>query len=346
MLADKPERPGRELTALIEPEKRSWRRGLRWLLSLALTAVTLWYISRDVNLVEVGYSLGNAALGWVVLGLLIIGLTGLAKAWRWQQLFSPRPEAPGLRHLFWSLLLGQFLNLALWRFGDLARVYDLNQRTGRSKTLILSTIVVEKSIHLLFVLLTLLLFLPFIVLPQMVRTPTVATAWVLLPLLVAIYLLAFQTDLIIRLSKKVGAWLPAPLEKRLLRMAVSGLEGLAALRDRRAVLLLLLSSTLIALLEIATPFVIFLAFDLPFGLVEAAVLNLALTLGFVPPSTPLKIGVFEWLTMFVLAQFATVPDSLRLSYALVFHGVVILPTIILGFMATVRSRWRWPRWPG
>jgi hypothetical protein len=85
---------------------------------------------------------------------------------------------------------------------------------------------------------------------------------------------------------------------------------------------------------------------LPFGFVEAAVLNMALALGFVAPSTPLKIGIFEWLTIFVLRQFADLPDSLGLSYALVFHGVVILPTIILGFMATVRSRWRWPRWPG
>ena len=345
MLADQPEQPGTDLIAPAETEKKNWRRWLRWLLSLGLTAVTIWYISRDVDLTEVGQSLRGAALGWVVLGLLIIGVTGLAKAWRWQQLFSPRQEAPAFRHLFWSLLLGQFLNLALWRFGDLARVYDLNQRTGRSKTLILSTIVVEKSLHLLFVSLTLLLFLPFIVLP-MVRTPVIATTWVVVPLLAVFYLLAFQTDLIIRLSKKVGAWLPAPLEERLLRMAISGLEGLAALRDRRAVLLLLVSSALIALLEIATPYVIFFAFDLPFGFVEAALLNMALALGFVAPSTPLKIGIFEWLTIFVLRQFADLPDSLGLSYALVFHGVVILPTVILGFMATVRSRWRWPRWPG
>ena len=345
MLVDKPEQPGSGLTTTTEPTKQSWRRPLRWLLSLVLTIVTIWYVSRDITLADIGRSLQTASVGWILLGFLIIGLTGIAKAWRWQQLFLPRSAAPRLRHLYWSMLLGQFINLALWRFGDLARVYDLNQRTGRSKTLILSTIVVEKSLHLLFILLTLLLFLPFISLPQIMRTPAEATAWVLLPFLFAIYLLAFQTEQMIRLLKKVSNRLPAPLQNRLLGIAVAGLEGLAALRDRRAMLALLLNSALIACLEIATPLVLFYAFNLPYGLLEAAALNLTLILGFVPPSTPLKIGVFEWLTMFVLAQFAPVADSLRLSYALMFHVVVVAPTLVLGFLAMTRSRWRWPKLP-
>ena len=340
MLADKPE----QATGVNKSDNKGWRSLLRFIVSIGLGLLALWFVSRDVNFAEVGISLREARLSLVFGGIAIIILTAVIKAWRWQQLFAPRANAPALTDLFWSMLLGQFINVMLWRLGDLARTYDLNQRTGRSKTLILSTIVVEKSLHLLFVLLTLVLVLPFIVVPQLVQTPAEATAWVLVPLLIAMYALAYQTERVIALIRRIASYLPASLENRLLKLAVSGLEGLAALRDRRTLTGILLSSTGIALLEIATPLVLFRAFDFTFGIREATVLNLTLILGSVPPTTPLKIGVFEWLTMFVLAQFGELTEAVQLSYALVFHGVVLLPALTLGIIAAQRSQWTWPRW--
>jgi uncharacterized membrane protein YbhN (UPF0104 family) len=116
---------------------------------------------------------------------------------------------------------------------------------------------------------------------------------------------------------------------------------LASLRSRSAVGRLLISSVLLVLLGLLTPFLLFQAVQIPLGLAEAAVVDSALSLTTSAPSTPGQLGIFEGTVVLVLYQFGQTNQALTVSYAVAFHLVVLLPQILLGGLAASRTNWRW-----
>lgn len=313
---------------------------LRLLLSLALSGLGLWFVTREASLTEMQAALGRADAGYVLLGLAIIAVTMMAKAWRWRLLYRPRNEAPSFSNLFWALSLGQLVNTAVpfFRLGEVARVYDLGQQAESSKAQALGTLVVEKVLDLMMLALTLFLLLPFLVIPQFVTDSGIALAIVAAIAFLGLYLTAYRSDLVLRVSRPVLRRLPGSLGERVEPMVTAGLHGLAALRSRRATLALLLASLLIAGLSILTPLVLFPALDLSLGLASAAAIHVAVTVGTVPPSTPAKVGVFEFLVAFMLRFFGVENASVILAYTLLFHLVVVLPQILFGAVAAARGK--------
>jgi uncharacterized membrane protein YbhN (UPF0104 family) len=73
------------------------------------------------------------------------------------------------------------------------------------------------------------------------------------------------------------------------------------------------------------------------GPVAATAIHVVLTVGTVPPSTPAKVGVFEFLVAFMLKFFGVENDALILAYTIIFHLVVVLPQILLGGIAVARG---------
>jgi glycosyltransferase 2 family protein len=341
MIADK-----QESLSISAPSARAqWLSWLSWLLTAVLLAAGLWYILQKVTLVAMWTALTQAQVSYVAAALGVILATLWLKAWRWQFLFVPQPdERPQpMRPLFWSMMLGQYVNLMVpfFRLGEVARLLSLDQQTSVGKARTLGTLVVEKTLDIIMLVLTVVIILPFVVLPDFVSNPF--TLGVIGGLgFVCLYLLAYQTQLIVRLSRRLVRPLPAYLQKPLLRLIVSGLEGLAALRRPRFTLILLLQSAVIAILSVLTPFLLFPAFGIPLGLAEAALINVVVLIVSTPPSTPARIGVFDGTVSFMLFRFGLVSEAVIVSYTIVFHLVVMLPQIVLGSAAISRTNWRWP----
>ena len=319
----------------------SWKRvGL----SLLISGVILWALTRSMAWGDVTAAFQTANLWYAVAGTAVILLTLLLKAWRWRLLFHPDEQRAGWRPTFTAMMAGQALNLLIpARVGELARIYAFHQETGLGKARALGTIVIEKTIDLLTTAATLLLLLPFLVMSEWGAQRWLALTAVAFMGGLLLYLLAYQTQRIVGWLRRLAEKLPDALGQRLISLTVSGLQGLSALRSGRVSLILLVGSGFIALLAVATPWVLFPAFGLPLGLKEAVILNLVLTAGLTPPSTPGKILVFEGLVIFTLQQFGLEESAALLSYALLYHLVVMLPQIILGSLAIVTSKWDWRR---
>lgn len=328
----------------------NWRRALPWL-NLALTVLLvlggLWYLSTRVPLGDVLAALAAASPGWVALAVGVFLVTLLLKGWRWQLLFPPGGAPVPFRAAFWGLMLGQYVNLIIpfLRVGEVARLYALNHETGIPAARALGTLVVEKTLDLIFFGLTIVFILPFVILPDYVNRPG---PWLLgLPaaLLVVLYVLAFRTTWVIGVWRRIIRPLPERLAGWLLRVAVSGLEGLAALRDARRALLLLLTSLLVAALSVLMPYALFPALSLPLTLLDAALIHVVVSIAITPPSTPAKVGVFNAAVALMLLQLGLTDETAVAGYAILFYLVVILPQIALGLVAASRSHWRWAAAP-
>ena len=312
-------------------------------LTLIFIGLGLWYIIRRVSLGEIEQALSGAGIGYIVLSLAVMVLTIALKAWRWQWLLAPQSQAPSFSTLFWAVMLGQWLNTAVpfFRLGEIARIYVVDHQAETGKARLLGTLVVEKTLEMITLVLTIVALLPFIVLPEFISTPGLPLSAVALFILLALYLLAFQANLVIRLCRHFAARLPAPLERWLLQLVVSGLEGLSALRTRRVTLVLFGVSLLIAVLSIGTPYLLFPALAIPFGFVEAALIHVVVSIAVTPPSTPAKIGVFDGAVAFTLLYLGLKNEAAVVSYTIIFHLVVLLPKIVFGTIALSRTNWRW-----
>ena len=102
--------------------------------------------------------------------------------------------------------------------------------------------------------------------------------------------------------QKFTRFLPKRLQAPFHKLTIAGLEGLAALRQRRTVLGLLGSSAIIAFLSILTPWLLLPAFQLPATFILATLLNVGATIAVAPASTPGKIGVVQFAIIFILSR--------------------------------------------
>lgn len=324
----------------------AWRRLLPWLnliLTGGLIVAGIWYLSTRLDLATIIEALSKASVGYTLLSVGIMLATMLLKALRWQLMFPSERPPVRLSSSFWAISLAQYVNLVVpfIRLGEVARLYALSREAGVSPGRGVGTLVVEKTLDLIFFGLTILFVIPFVVFPDYVSRP--GPLLTLLPLILfgVLYLLAYQTELVITLWRRIIAPLPPRVQEILFRLAVNGLEGLAALRDRRLNLLMLLLSVMIAGLSVALPYVLFLALSLPLTFLDAALVHIVVSIAIVPPSTPAKIGVLNGAAALVLWQLG-VPDEAKIAaYTILLYLVVVIPQIIVGLIATSRTKWSW-----
>jgi hypothetical protein len=186
-----------------------------------------------------------------------------------------------------------------------------------------------------------LVLLPILALPESMRSTGLTFLLIAGAVIVGLIVVAYQTNWVIAQLRRLFQLLPQPVADRLTRLLIDGLEGLASLRSRPALGRLLVSSVLLVLLGLLTPFLLFRAFHIPLGLAEAAVVDSALSLTTSAPSTPGQLGIFEGTVVLVLFQFGQTNQAISVSFAVVYHLVVLLPKILLGGLAASRTNWRW-----
>jgi uncharacterized protein (TIRG00374 family) len=341
------------LSAVNKASEKAGRKfpWIRTLIGLLAGALGLLFITRDLEPEAIKQALIEAKTGYIFLAVLVIFTTILAKTWRWQLLFINNGRSnktaeipttnPRMSSLFWPLILGQFINaISPVRVGDLARVVALEQESGIDKIQAIGTLVVEKTLDIIVLVLTLFLILPTVVLPESVTERGTFLASTAAAIFVMLLFFAYQREWVIGLTKRIIKRLPNRLQQPLTHLIVAGLAGLSALRQPRQLLSLTFVSAVIMALSILTPFILFSTFDLEMGLKEAALLHLTLIIGLIPASTPANVGIFEGLVAFTMNQLGQTNNAAIISYAIIYHLVVVLPQIFLGSISVIRSNWQ------
>lgn len=318
---------------------------LNILLTILLLGLGLWYLIDGIGLTAVGAVFNISSIGYILLSLFIVLVMNLAKTWRWQILFATRSDPPSFATLFWAIMLGQYVNLVVpfLRLGEVARIYVLRKQAHTGTVWTLGTLVVEKVLDLVVLALTLLVILPFIALPDYISHPGLQLGIMAIILLVGLYILAYQTKLIIVICQYFTRWLPMNWAKKVMALIIQGLESFATLRHKRITLALLGTSILVGLTAVLTPYILFLAFDLPLGIAKAALIHIVVMIALTPPSTPGKIGVFDGAAAFTLIWFGIQSEAAVAGYTITYHLVAILPPVLLGMAAASKTNWHWKR---
>jgi len=275
----------------------------------------------QINWLLIALAMSLKVLGWWLIAV------------RWQRIFAPRPT-PRTAHFFWALLVTQLANTILpGKVGILARILLIGGSMGRTATL--CTVVLEKALEALTVLVAFLLVMPFLGNMEWLGAQGLVSAALLVSILVLTFLAVKQRQNLLRWCQRrqCGPMLVAPL--------VTALDTLEVTGRPWALLELLGWSALIWVVTTLQAYVLLVAVGIVVPWTVVWVLNVAVQFGMRVPSLPANIGVFHYAAVLVLTMYG-VSENAAVSYAFVLHVLTFLvPSLIaLGYLWRTGYDWR------
>jgi len=310
--------------------------------------LTLFFVTGDWQ--RLGGALAEANYWYIIPAVLLYQLSVVFRTMRWQILLRHMRPVPVSR-LFPVVVIGYMANNLLpMRIGELVRSYYLSEREQVSKTSALVTILIERlldALTLLVFIAVIGIFVPLLVLAEgfgeSSRVPWPAlVVGISVPFILAfggLMLAAYRPARAAALGGALLKPLPHTVAGRLRPLINLVIEGLAALGSPRTVLGMFLLSMPIWLLEAGLFFVLGYSFGLEnvydsmFEMAVAMVLVTAISnIGSSVPAAPGGLGLFELVARetLILLPLAAIDRSTATAYVTVVHAVLLLPMIVLG----------------
>jgi glycosyltransferase 2 family protein len=281
----------------------------------------------------------------LLLAVLVATLTFWIRLFRWRLLLrADTGEALPAGPLWHAVAIGFMANNLLpFRAGEFVRCYTAARLTRTRLTAAISSVAVERVFDGLTVVALLALALFVARLPSTVtvggisvsvaRAATIAGGLSVAALAAAlvVVLRPLWAELMIR---RLVPW--PGVAAALVRMIEGFRHGLDALRSPRRLAAVVAWSLLLWLVNAASFWIAFSAFDLPVGFAGALLLQGLLVFGIAVPSTPGYVGVFEAVISAVLLLYGVSP-ALGAAYALVYHATTFVPITLLGAWSLLRT---------
>jgi uncharacterized protein (TIRG00374 family) len=317
-------------------------RRTQFVVGLLLAAVLIGWFLRRADLPQVVALLGAADLRAVALACLTVGLTSLQRAWRWRRLLAPLGTF-AIRDLWAAIVMGAAVSLLPGRMGEVARPMFLAQRASISTSVGLGSVVLERILDVVAILMLLAAYLVLAPLPPTMNADGAATLAILrsvgMGLLLALLGLGIVALLVVnddvrraRLTATVRRRMPAPVA----RLLVSFFSGMAGLRNPASIGLVMLSSLALWTTVTFTYVILFAAVDIAVPWYGAIPLLTLLVIGAAVP-TPAGVGAFHKVAQLGLVGLFGVANDTAVAYAILSHAVAFLPVGAVGIALIVNA---------
>lgn len=311
---------------------------LKFLLPLVLGGAILWWMYRDFDFGRIEHVLlHEMQWTWMLLSLPFGILAQALRGWRWGQALEPVGERPRRSVALNSVFLSYAISLIIPRIGEFARCGVLKRWDGVSFPKALGTVVTERAIDSIVVLLvtgTTLLFQMSVfgtffqktgtsvdsILQQFSFTGYLVTAVCAVAVLLLLHLLLKRLSIYNKVKTTLsGIW-----------------EGVLSLRKVKNLPLFLLFTVGIWLSYFLHYYLTFFCFDFTASLGLGCAL-VSFVVGSIAVIVPTPNGAGPWhfavKTMLILYGVA---DEQALYFVLIVHTVQTLLVVLLGVYAWVR----------
>lgn len=309
-------------------------RSIRFLVFLGVGIGILWWLYRDQDWGRLRQAISEEVhFGWILASLIIGLLSHVSRTVRWQMLVTPMGKRPGFINTFLSVMIGYLANLAIPRMGEVSRCAVLSRHEGISFTGLVGTVVAERVIDIVSLLLSLLLVVVFqfdmiasfvnntMDLSGVTNTFATPVPYVVL-FIVGASLWLFRRKL--RTSsifyKVQGLW-------------VKFKEGFLSFRKVKHPVWFLFHSVIIFLFYFLMMYVCFFAFPYTHHLSPLAGLSVFVfgTLGMVAPVQG-GIGPWHFMVITALKAYGVAADEAGI-FALIVHGALNGMIVVAGFFS-------------
>lgn len=339
---------------------------LRILIGLLISGVFIYLAFNQVDMHEMAAALKEANYLWLLPALLFMFVSHGLRAFRWGY-FLGHIKKIRLSTLFSSLMIGYAANNVFpLRLGEFLRAFAIGKSTQVPKSSAFATIIVERLIDVLTLLLLLAGTILFYPLPNIIKKSGYIIFTITVGLIILLVFLMEKTEATIRVFKLFLVTLPRKLDSNfnsgedntsnskarsifihllvhmpqrafdfVQKVVRSFLNGFVIFKRSEHYFTVVLLSILIWVLYAGMVYVAFYAFDFNtkyhLDFFASLVVLVTVSIGIMIPSSPGFVGTYHWFCMISLAFFK-VPESEALSFAIVSHAVNFIPSTIVGLL--------------
>lgn len=336
--------------------RRKVKAGLQYSVMIIITGFLLWLSFNSIETAE-GQSKfdflanvwGSANKLFLFLSAAVAVLSHLTRAERWKLLLNPIGYETSLKKSFASVMIGYFVNLAIPRGGEISRCYNLYRLNKTPVDVSLGTVVAERAIDLIFLIVllctALLIQLDDLILfyeSDEVRNLTKRSdegggkfyliivaiiIFILACFLIFRYLLSIRTYFVKRHLTKI---------RNIYRGVKSGIKSILQLRKRG---FFIFYSLMIWVLYYFMMYFVMLAFPETENLGLQAALTI-FVIGGIAMAIPLPggAGSFHVLVSTGLILLYGLSQDKSIAFTFIFHGWQTLVIIIVGAISLIWSQ--------
>lgn len=317
-------------------------RAFKLIISLSIAAIFMWLAFRNVEFGEIIEAGKDMQWGWIPFFIASTLSAHFIRAERWRMLFNDGLTPPHRWTLFTGVMFGYLTNIPFPRLGEVTRPIYVARHIGESNSRIIGTIVLERLIDVLSMLLIMAVVgVTLVSDPEIlsrlfgvdVTDPTVYTA-VLFYVGSAGALALLGGYISFRLVKswsekegKAGAF---ALKVR--TVSASFFKGVLAVRSLQNWPLFVVYTALIWLFYILMMYIPFWMFDLQevysLSFADAVVLTMVSAVGISIP-TPGGVGSYHLFITYSLLVLYAIPETTGLAFATITHAATLLLVLLV-----------------
>lgn len=318
-----------------------WKPDLGALFGGNAGVVDAFFGQTRIDLAGLGRALAAAHYLYLLGGVALLIISLFFRAQRWRILLRPVYSDIHYWPVYSSMNIGYMINNILpLRMGEILRAYFLGKAERISKSSALATIVVERVIDTLAILILLSIAIFFFPFPDWIRNGLFYIGGALLLLIAFLVSLLVNTAWTIRILRTLLKPLSQGLTDKVIGVISSFTSGLEILRSAQHFLAILGHTVVLEVCYILSVFLTLLAFDLiapeypavlSNPLLASVVLLIIITIGIGLPSAPGAVGTFHGIVSFGVALFG-VPAEPAMGFAIALHLANYIPLTGLGLI--------------
>ncbi len=296
----------------------------------------MWYVYRNFDMHEIKNTLKNGVNYWWILLSLFAGLVShFSRTIRWQMLIEPIEKKTTVTNTFFAVMVGYFANLLIPRMGEISRCGVLSRYEKISVTRLIGTVVVERLIDVIMLLICLLLvlFLQFNIVSDFLSNNTDITS--ITNIFTSVWTYAFIASLILllRIFKKRFARTSPYMKLKGLWSKFS--EGFLAIKNIKNKGLFIFHTIFIFVMYFFMIYLCFFGFKFTENLSPMAGFA-AFVLGSLGMVAPVQGGMGPWHFMVIgTLQMYGVSKNEGAAFALVVWSALNLMIVITGIISLI-----------
>jgi uncharacterized protein (TIRG00374 family) len=235
------------------------------------------------------------------------------------------------------MMIGYMVNNVLpLRAGEVVRVYVVSRRWGGRFWTAAATLIVERVLDSLCIVLILGVLILFVEVPRQVEIAALVVLAIDVVGVSVLGAIAVAPDRCRRLIERIGRRWPA-VRERALRVFETFLHGLDGVRTPGHVVPLLVWTVVVWLCPAMAAWTALRAAGLELPTLAGWVVLAFVGLGVSIPSAPGYFGVFHFAAVMAVGLFG-VAEAPALGYAIVFHASQFIPVTLIGWLYLVREQ--------
>ncbi len=315
---------------------------IKSVIAVALIIVSGYFSIKDTDPDDLMKALSGANYFWVLICVPIILLSHYLRAVRWQIMMKPIIKVKSIYNLFKAVMIGYAANAVTPRGGELLRPYVYARKEGVSFSSTFATIIVERFLDLL-TLLVLFVAALFVFKDKILQALDVVfdklnvniepqNFLFALLIVVTVMIISFFPPVIRFFLRVFIKSFSVKIYEKVLSIFEKFRKGFAIIKEPKEYFRIAMYSLLIWFCYGIPNYLIFFAFGFDLGADDAFFLLIINGVAVTLAPTPGSIGVFHVAIRLALVIIYGLSEQDAVAYAIVNHGIsYIISTVVGGY---------------